>query len=300
MLSVLPFSGVETLKDGAFVKPAPAVSTLGEDRSRWEGVALEAFDCVPGCSVPEHCHPVHFVTLQTSGNVRTQWTSGGRVRSAYQSSGTICILPKGSLHRHQWSDTSSRIIVTLDSDFLARTTDQTAHHPDLELIEQWDLQDPHISALMIALHLDAKAGHPAGVLYGETIATALAVYLLRTQGVAQLNPQVPRGGLPRYRLRRICDFIDANIGRDLRLAELASVSGMSAHYFSQLFRKSTNESPHRYITRARIERAKQMLRLSGASIADIAIVTGFADQSHFTKVFRRLAGVTPSAYRAAS
>jgi AraC family transcriptional regulator len=300
MLTVLPFAGVEKLADGAFVMPASTVSTLASGRSRWEGAALETFECVPGCSVPEHCHPVHFITLQTGGYVRTEWTSGGRMRYADQAPGTVCIMPKGSLHRHQWSDTSSRIVVTLDSATIARATDDLAHREEPEIIERWNLRDPQIETLMIALHLDAKAGHPAGALYGETLATALAVYLLRTQGVTRGTLPPPRGGLPSHRLNRVREFVDANLGRELRLSELASVADMSAHYFSELFRRSTGLSPHQFVLRERIRRAKTMLLASAATMADVAIATGFPDQSHFAKMFRKLVGVAPRDYRNAA
>jgi AraC family transcriptional regulator len=298
MLSVLPFSGVETLADGALVMPVSSVSSWHGDRSRWDGVALETFECVPGCCVPEHCHPVHFITLQTGGNVRTEWTSGGQMRYADQSPGTLCIMPKGSLHRHQWSDTSSRIVVTLDSDFVTRATDETAHRTEFELVERWNLRDPQIEALMIALHLDAKAGHPAGALYGETLATALAVYLIRTQGVATVASPTLRGGLPRHRLSRVREHIEANLSRELRLAELAAVASVSAHYFCELFRQSTGLSPHQFVLRRRIARAKEMLTASEASVAEISLATGFVDPSHFAKAFRKIAGEAPREYRA--
>jgi AraC family transcriptional regulator len=297
MRSVLPVPGVEILKSGAFVKPIPAVSTLASSRPTWDGVALETFECVPGCSVPEHRHPVHFITLQTSGNIRTRWQSDGRVRAESQSPGTICVLPRGSLHRHEWSDTSSRVIVTLEPAFLAQATDDTAHKPDVELQERWGLKDPHIAAVLMALHADAKDGHPAGVLYGETLATALAVYLTRRLSVTQIKSSPPRDGLAGYRLRRVLDYIDENVSGDLRLAALASAAGMSPHHFAELFRKSVGESPHQFVMRRRVERAKRALRGSEASLAQIALNAGFVDQSHFSKVFRKLAGVSPRKWR---
>jgi AraC family transcriptional regulator len=297
MRSVLPVPGVEILISGAFVTPVPTVSTLSGNRPKWDGVELESFECVPGCSVHEHQHPVHFITLQTSGHIRTAWNSGGRSRTERQSPGTICVLPRGSLHRHEWSDTSSRVIVTLEPAFLARATDETAHRQDVELQERWDLRDPHIAALLLALHADVKDGQPAGVLYGETLATALAVYLTRRLAVTRVKSAPLRGGLAGYRLRRVVDHIDENLGGDLRLAALASVAGMSPHHFAELFRKSVGDSPHRYVLRRRIERAKQLLRASNASIADIALAAGFVDQSHFSKVFRKIAGSSPRGWR---
>jgi AraC family transcriptional regulator len=74
--------------------------------------------------------------------------------------------------------------------------------------------------------------------------------------------------------------------------------GMSPHYFAQLFRQSTGQSPHQYMLAQRIERAKRLLRNRRLSALDVAVLLGFADASHFSKVFRRIVGSTPTRYRA--
>ena len=72
---------------------------------------------------------------------------------------------------------------------------------------------------------------------------------------------------------------------------------MSPHYFCELFKASTGLPPYKYIVRCRIERAKQYLRDPKISLAHAGEAAGFADQSHFTKVFRRMVGVTPMRFR---
>ena len=86
--------------------------------------------------------------------------------------------------------------------------------------------------------------------------------------------------------------------RDLRLSELAQVAGMSPHYFCQLFKQSTGHTAYQYVLRQRIESAKRYLRDPKITLAVASAATGFADQSHFTKVFRRMVGVTPAQFRA--
>ena len=78
---------------------------------------------------------------------------------------------------------------------------------------------------------------------------------------------------------------------------LAREAGVSAFHFARLFKQSTGNSPHQYLLQRRLDRAKTMLRQAQMSLAEISASTGFADQSHFTKVFRRFTGVTPSEYR---
>jgi AraC family transcriptional regulator len=94
------------------------------------------------------------------------------------------------------------------------------------------------------------------------------------------------------------DYVASNLDKDLRLADLAVLSGTSPHYFAELFRQSTGMSPHRFVLVRRVDRAKALLRNQALSVFDVALQTGFTSQSHFTKVFRRIAGPTPSQYRA--
>ena len=134
-------------------------------------------------------------------------------------------------------------------------------------------------------------------LYGETLANALAVYLLKRYTVRRRAPVAYRGGLPGYRLRRVLDYIGDNLSDDLSLSELAGVAGMSAHYFAELFRKSTGHSPHRYVLLQRIDHAKQSLCERGTSVIEAALAAGFENPSHFARVFRKFVGTSPSRFQ---
>jgi AraC family transcriptional regulator len=87
---------------------------------------------------------------------------------------------------------------------------------------------------------------------------------------------------------------------DLSLAALAEIAGMNLHYLSRLFKQSTGLSPHRYVLEQRIRRAQQFLRSLDMTILEASVRAGFAEQGHFSKVFRRFVGVLPTEYRAMS
>jgi len=106
------------------------------------------------------------------------------------------------------------------------------------------------------------------------------------------------GGLPGAALRRVLEHIDANVHRAPTLAELGGLVHMSAFHFSRLFKVSTGLPPHRFVVVRRIEHAKRLLAAGDIAIATVGRVVGFRTASHFTSAFRRVAGVTPSAYRA--
>jgi len=103
--------------------------------------------------------------------------------------------------------------------------------------------------------------------------------------------------LPGCRLRRVTEYIQQNLDKDLRLAELAAVVCMSPYHFARLFKGSTGVPPHRFVVRQRIARARGVLATPEPSIAQISRMVGFRTPSHFTTVFRRLLGITPGAYR---
>ena len=105
------------------------------------------------------------------------------------------------------------------------------------------------------------------------------------------------GGLPRYKLRRVIAFIDARIGDNISLEDLAGVAGVSRFHFHRQFKKSLGVTPHDYILRARIERAKGLLIESDLTVGEVSGAVGFVDQSHFSHTFRRLTAMTPRSFR---
>jgi AraC family transcriptional regulator len=187
--------------------------------------------------------------------------------------------------------------VAIHPDLLVNALDETAHERTVELIEHWNLTDPNITAALLAMTTDLNSGSPAGRLYGESLADALAVYLLNRYAVHCYTPIAYRGGLPTYRLRRVLDYIGDNLAKDLGLSELAAVSGMSPHYFAEMFRDSTGYAPHRYVLLQRIERAKQGLSNTRWSILEVGLNAGFQNSSHFARMFRKFVGVSPSQFR---
>jgi AraC-like DNA-binding protein len=105
------------------------------------------------------------------------------------------------------------------------------------------------------------------------------------------------GALPLSRLRRVTEYIETHLDQALPLAQLGAVVYMSPFHFARLFQRRTGLPPHRFVVRARIERATRLLVASEMSIARISETVGFRTPSHFSTVFRRVMGITPRAYR---
>lgn len=105
-----------------------------------------------------------------------------------------------------------------------------------------------------------------------------------------------RGGLAGGALRRVRAYIDNHLGDPISLAQLATEAGVSRFHFARQFRLSTGDSPMAYLRRVRIERSKSILQSRETTIAEVAARLGFSDQSHFTRIFGRLVGVSPGSF----
>ncbi|WP_170936947.1 MULTISPECIES: helix-turn-helix domain-containing protein [Rhodomicrobium] len=114
-----------------------------------------------------------------------------------------------------------------------------------------------------------------------------------------LQPTPPRasGGLPPSIQRRVCEHIDANLEARIELAELAEIANLSRCHFAYAFKRSLGETPHRYVMSRRLEKARALLAETEMPLAEIAIAAGFADQSHFSRCFRDVFGLSPSQFR---
>ena len=132
-------------------------------------------------------------------------------------------------------------------------------------------------------------------LFGESLVAAMVARL------SNLDRRPPRNhrrlGLSARQLSVVTDFIHDNLAEPIRLSELASLADLSPSQFGRAFKISTGRTPHLWHLDARIERARQLLRDSGTSLVEIALDTGFSEQSHFTRAFRAATGVSPGAWR---
>jgi AraC family transcriptional regulator len=265
--------------------------------AHWGGIALEKYT-VPAVFIPRHEHPEHFLHVVLSGAVKYEVNTRGRNLRFTSRPGTIFLLPRGTIDEVNWAGPTQRVAVAIHTPLLTNALEETAHQTDVELTEHWDLMDRHISALVREMMADLDDNSPAGTIYGESVANALAVYLLNRYAVRRITPSIYKGGLPGNRLKRVLDYITAYLDGNMSLVQLAAIAGMSPHYFSELFKRSTGRAPHNYVLMQRIERAKQQLRDPKRSIIDAGLDAGFQNPSHFARMFRKLEGTTPSKYRA--
>src|SRR5215831_9774575 len=167
----------------------------------------------------------------------------------------------------------------------------------VQLRPESELMDPRLRALATAVDVERSAGFPSGRLFLDSIEQALAIALVHGYAVRDRAVRTYRGGLGPARLRRVKEFIHAKIEDELTLSDMAQSVRLSTAHFSEMFRKSTGETPHQFVLRYRIERAKEMLRAAEIRVLDVAVACGFKTQQHFARVFRQLCGASPIEYR---
>jgi AraC-like DNA-binding protein len=156
------------------------------------------------------------------------------------------------------------------------------------------LDDPELSRLYRALH-SVSAPDDETLQFDELVFTTLRTALHRFAALRE----TPERSVGTAAARRAIDYLHANLGRRVRVAELISAAGVSERQLYRSFAETVGVSPHRYHLQLRLDRARRLLA-QGSPIANVAARTGFADQSHFTRRFARFVGCTPSRYSSAA
>jgi transcriptional regulator GlxA family with amidase domain len=106
-----------------------------------------------------------------------------------------------------------------------------------------------------------------------------------------------RGGLPPRALRRVREYVEAHLEENVSIHALAGTAGLSMYHFARAFKQSQGLTPHDYLVQCRVRRAQELLAGTDLPISEIALASGFSDQSHCARRFREHVGVTPSDYR---
>jgi len=155
--------------------------------------------------------------------------------------------------------------------------------------------DERVMALANLIGAECLNPQPLHDLYGDGLCLSLIIDVLK---LTKAQPR-KRSKLATWQLRRTTDFIEQNCLRNIRLEELANLTGLSQSHFSHAFKASTGIAPHQWQTNARVEKAKRLLLQGDFSLPAIAADTGFSDQAHFTRVFRKTTGATPALWKKA-
>jgi AraC-like DNA-binding protein len=152
----------------------------------------------------------------------------------------------------------------------------------------------HIGAsLLQALRRPAETNQ----LFVDHMMLAFTAHIAQAYGGLRRIAESARGSLASWQVKRACEKLDSDLGGTISLQHIAAEFGLSVSHFSRAFRISTGLPPHQWLLRQRVKAAKQLMSVRDLPLSEIAISAGFANQSHFTKVFSAQVGVSPAAWR---
>jgi AraC family transcriptional regulator len=170
----------------------------------------------------------------------------------------------------------------------------------VEIIDGFAQHDPLIHSIVCSLGDELKDPERAQRLFLDSAAQMLVAQLLRRYCATPLHVPDRQSRLSARRLRLVEDYVQAGLASRLTLEDIASGIHMSAYHFARMFKATTGQTPHAYVTHLRIERARELLLTSSLSTAVIARRVGFASKSHFAATFARITGLSPHLFRSAT
>ena len=207
--------------------------------------------------------------------------------------GQVVFCPRKEWHNISWNEGISVLSIRIPDSALMEAARERLADRSLEIVPRQLVTDDRLTHLLLARDAERARGYSAGKLFVDSIETALANIL-----ITSFNTFAPRlihgkGAMVPHVLRRVVEFMHTNIDKQMGLKDLARCADLSLSHFSLQFRTSTNQSPHQYMLRLRVERSKQLLRDSRLSVLDVGLEVGFRNQQHFATVFRNSVGVSP-------
>ncbi|HKE58089.1 MAG TPA: AraC family transcriptional regulator [Pyrinomonadaceae bacterium] len=270
--------------------------TVFKRKANWDLIRLEHCMLNEG-ELPPHSHREHAILIALNDGAKGELvTATGGGMKGTQVKGSVGVLPAGLEHRVTIDSPCEHLALYLDPKLIARAASETGRS-NFEIVEKYTRSDQLINNVGLALLGELYSEGLSGQLYAESLANVLAVHLLRYYTTAESQIGSFTGGLAGPKLRQVMNFIADNYANDVRLSELAQVAGMSSFHFAREFKRTTGTTPHQYLIKFRVERAKAFLADRELSLIEVSLRSGFSHQSHFTRLFHKLTGTTPHLYR---
>lgn len=250
-----------------------------------------------------HAHriPRQMITLFLQGATLLHCEAGGPTRRISAPARALAFSLRDIDEQMRWESPARFISLTIDDAVLARTSEALCRGGRFELAPSPQVRDEQLASLMGALYQESLHGYAGGRLYIDGIEQALAALLVSRYNALSVPVKTSTAALSATAAQRVVEYMRSHLAEPLSLADLARCTGYSESHFGRLFKASFGVPAHHYLMALRIEQAKQLLRSPAAcSILDIALLVGFANAQHFSRIFVQFAGMTPSAFRRAA
>ncbi|WP_337270426.1 helix-turn-helix domain-containing protein [Oryzifoliimicrobium ureilyticus] len=244
--------------------------------------------------------PVHALASSTNYLVGISMTAGHKRRIRHEhhhesydfADKDLYIRTLDDNYRAELTGNFDFVLIEIEPSVLSRFADEANVEGLSELTRTIGRNDPVLGGLVAAL----KLSHGSDLIK-ESLGAAIGNHLIGTYGVVSRRRRVARGGLSRRNLNLAKELILARLDLGISVGSLADECNMSRSAFARAFKESTGKTPWQWITEARLERSQILLINQELSLEDIAASCGFADHSHFTRVFAAHRGEPPSTWR---
>jgi AraC family transcriptional regulator len=305
LAAIVPVEGYEASPPVESIARLIPVETVVSSKGRgWRGLAASRFRyATEGFYLPGFAG--HAVVLHLGPTAELVEREEGRLHRAVVRRGDISVVPAGLESEWWWEDGREvdRVHTYLSPDVFRMAAAEAGAEPEsLEVSNSVAVRDPVLERTVAALLDELEEGGPAGGLYAESLAQVVAVRLLRShsslgKGLSRTLDPERAGRLTEASLASVVDYVGDNLAEDLSLASMAAAANLSPYHFARSFKRFMGLTPHQYVLRRRIERAKEMLLDTDLPVGVVARRVGFASPSHFSQQFKRAVGVPPSALR---
>ncbi len=204
----------------------------------------------------------------------------------------ILLVPVGQPHAVDWLRPAGIVSLQISERFVEESLDV----PRVALTDAFAHRDSFVTAAARELYVSMRDGNGVSPIFAEALAVAIAQRITLAASHQTLRKPGRSKSLTMRQLHRVDRYIDENLDRPIGLGDLAGIAGLSRWYFLRRFHETVGTSPHDYITRVRLDHAMTLLRTTRSSVMDVAANVGMT-HSHFSRLFARRIGVTPTAFR---
>jgi AraC family transcriptional regulator len=264
----------------------------------WKDLALVHHRC-PATEVEEFAPDFHSFSVLLVGDIQLTRSLGGSRMTRRMRPHQLVLSPARSPLARRWNAPAEFIDVWLSEAHLKQVVDEEFEQcpTPFQLVDRFGIQDHVLEGIAIALLAEARNPGQATRLFAEGALSMLAVRIIQHHSTLSSPPPVHKVGLAPWRLKRVLEYIDATRDREVGLAELAGVAGLSPYHFARGFKQATGSTPHRFVLERRLEVATSLLANTDVRVGEVARRLGFSTTQHFSNAFRRVIGSTPRAYR---